>query len=201
MKFTIMENAVGLFRASILRLNPKVTDEEWEYFQSGFTIKTFKTREFFIEAGKKNHRLGFVTGGLVRGYYISNSGEEITITFVKEFGYATDYTSLITNRASRYNFQCLEPTTLITVPYAHIQKGYDKYFGFERNGRLIAEEVLKIQQARIESFQFENAEQRYLAFIKEYPELFNRISLTHLSSYLGIERASLSRIRKKVAGL
>lgn len=121
--------------------------------------------------------------------------------FVKENEWATDYPSLLMHRPSRYNFQCLEPTTIITVPYAHIQQGYDRFAGFERNGRLIAEEVLKAQQQRIESFQFDNAEQRYLDFVKHNPSLFNRISLTHLSSYLGIERPSLSRIRKKIAGL
>lgn len=196
-----MENNFEIYRQAIKQLNSRVTDEEWDYFQSGFTVQNFKPREFFIEAGKKNHQLGFVTSGLMRGYYINNLGEEITVAFVKERDYATDYTSLITHEPSRYNFQCVEPTTVITVPYVHIQKGYDKYVGFERNGRLIAEEVLKRQQKRIESFQFDNAEQRYLVFIKENPELFNRISLTHLSSYLGIERPSLSRIRKKIVGL
>jgi len=196
-----MENDFEIYRQAIMQLNPKVTDEEWDYFQSGFTVQTFKPREFFIAAGKRNHYLGFVTSGLMRGYYVNDTGEEITITFVKERGYATDYTALITHTPSRYNFQCVEPTTVITVPYAHIQQGYDRYVGFERNGRLIAEEVLKMQQKRMESFQFDDAGQRYLAFIKDDPELFNRVSLTHLSSYLGIERPSLSRIRKKVARL
>ena len=35
-------------------------------------------------------------------------------------------------------------------------------------------------------------------FIKTNTELFNRISLTDLSSYLGIERQTLTRIRKKL---
>ncbi|MVN22206.1 Crp/Fnr family transcriptional regulator [Mucilaginibacter arboris] len=196
-----MHTDIEIYRQAIMQLNPRVTQEEWDYFQSGFTLQTLKPREYFVEAGKKNHQLGFVTSGLIRSYYINNLGEEITIAFVKEREYATDYTSLIMHKPSRYNFQCLEPTTLITVPYAHIQKGYDKYVGFERNGRLIAEEVLKMQQKRIESFQFDDAEQRYLDFIKQNANLFNRISLTHLSSYLGIERPSLSRIRKKIVGL
>jgi hypothetical protein len=80
-----------------------------------------------------------------------------------------------------------------------ILKGYEKYKGLERFGRLIAEETLKYQQKRIEEFQFLNAEERYNKFIKEYPELFNRISLTHLASFLGMKRPSLSRIRKKMA--
>jgi DNA-binding MarR family transcriptional regulator len=69
----------------------------------------------------------------------------------------------------------------------------------ERYGRLVAEEVLKFQQKRIESFLFETAEQRYLNFVKEQPELLSRVSLSHLSSYLGIERQTLTRIRKKLA--
>ncbi len=69
----------------------------------------------------------------------------------------------------------------------------------ERFGRLIAEAVLKFQQKRIESFLFDTAEARYLEFIKENPGLFNRVSLSHLSSYLGIERQTLTRIRQKLA--
>ena len=196
-----MVNDFEVYYHVILHLNPKVTQEEWDYFQSGFALHIFKAKEFFIEAGKRNQNLGFITRGLIRGYYINEAGEEITTTFVKENEWATDYPSLLINKPSRYYFQCLEPTTVVTVPFNHIRNGYDRFTGFERNGRLIAEEVLKQQQRRIESFQFESAEQRYIDFVKENPQLFNRISLTHLSSYLGIERPSLSRIRKKIAGL
>ncbi len=69
----------------------------------------------------------------------------------------------------------------------------------ERYGRLVAEEVLKIQQKRIESFLFETAEDRYIKFINEDPDLFNRVSISHLCSYLGIERQTLTRIRKKLS--
>jgi len=196
-----MDQDVSMFHRAIRQLNPAVTDDEWAYFQSGFTRHTFAPKAFFIEAGMSNHQLGFVTSGLIRGYYINDKGEDITTLFVSENGWATDYPSLLMGKPSRYNYQCLEPTTLITVSYNHIRAGYDRYVGFERNGRLIAEAVLMQQQRRIESFQFDSAEQRYLAFIRENPTLFNRISLTHLSSYLGIERPSLSRIRRKLVGL
>ena len=196
-----MQKDIAIYYQTIMQLNPSITQEEWDYFESGFTIQTFKTREFYIEADKKNHQLGFITDGLIRGYYINNSGQDITTVFVKEGEWATDYPSLLLGEASRYNFQCIEASTIISVSIEHIRKGYNRYNGFERNGRLIAEEVLKQQQRRIESFQFDSAEKRYLDFITEKPELFNRISLTHLSSYLGIERPSLSRIRKKLVGL
>jgi CRP/FNR family transcriptional regulator len=78
-----------------------------------------------------------------------------------------------------------------------MQDSYSKFYLLERYGRLIAEEVLKQHQKRIESFLFENAEDRYLDFIKTFPNIHDRVSLSYLSTYLGIERQSLTRIRKK----
>ena len=45
-----------------------------------------------------------------------------------------------------------------------MQDAFWKYPALEKYGRLIAEEVLKSQQQRIESFLFDNAEQRYIVF-------------------------------------
>jgi len=140
-----------------------------------------------------------VTSGLIRKFHFNEFGDDVTTDFIKENEYATDYPSLLTGNLSRYNFQCLEPTNLVSITYEHLKVGYDKYYNCERNGRLIAEDLLKQQQKRIESFQFDSAEQRYRDFISENQDLFNRVSLNHLSSYLGIERPSLSRIRKKIA--
>lgn len=187
-------------RQALLALNPQVTPQEWSYFEHGLIRHDLAPRAFFMEADKPNQRIGFLTKGLIRGYYRNQAGEEITTRFSTENNWVTDYPSLLMGKPSRYYFQCLEPTTLITISYQHIQQGYDQFTGFERNGRLIAEAVLRQQQRRIESFQFDSAEQRYLDFVQENPGLFNRVSLTHLSSYLGIERQSLSRIRKKIAG-
>lgn len=191
----------SIYKEAILSIHPECSEDEWEYLESGLSIQHFKSKEMYMEAGKKNHQLGFLTSGLVRAYYINDKGNEITILFAKENEYVTDYPSLLNQIPSRYYFQCLEPSTIITLPYEHMQNGYKKFSGFERYGRLMAEEILKMLQSRVESFQFDQAEQRYIQFIKQNPELFNRIPLTHLSSYLGIERPSLSRIRKKIAGL
>lgn len=53
-------------------------------------------------------------------------------------------------------------------------------------------EVLKV-------FIFQTAEERYLDFIKYHSDLFNRISVSQLCSFLGIERQSLTRIHQKLA--
>lgn len=152
-----------------------------------------------MHANVIQQEIGFVFQGLIRAFYIDNQGNEITVNFVRENRYATHYTAFITRSPGKYYFQCIEPTILVNLSYDYIQSGYNKFPDIERYGRLIAEEVLKFQQKRIESFLFDTAEQRYLDFIKENPDLFNRVSLSLLSSFLGMERQTLTRIRQKLA--
>jgi CRP-like cAMP-binding protein len=43
--------------------------------------------------------------------------------------------------------------------------------------------------------QFKTAAERYEEFIRDYPELVNRVQLGHIASYLGVSQVTLSRIR------
>jgi CRP/FNR family transcriptional regulator, anaerobic regulatory protein len=185
--------------SSVKKICPEITEQEIEYLTKGLSIQTFEPKHFYIQANTIQKNIGFVYNGLLRAFYIDNDEKEITIRFVQENGFATDYSSFIQQTDSKYYFQCLEKTTIVNIPYQHIQNGYKYYPLLEKYGRIIAEEIIKGLQNRIESFQFYNAEERYLNFVKNSHSLFNRVSLSYLSTYLGIERPSLSRIRKKLA--
>jgi len=184
---------------SYLKMFSHLSPEELQLFRSQLTLKEYKQKDFFFEFGEVQTAMGFVCEGLLRRYYINEKGKTITTGFVKENEYAADYPAFIRQKPTKYCMECLEPCVIIELAYKDIQEGYDKFKSNERYGRLIAEEVLTIQTDRVESFLFESTEERYLNFIKDNPGLINRISLTHLSSYLGIERQSLSRIRSKIA--
>lgn len=184
---------------AVRTLCPNVSHTALNYLKSVLRVVELQPKHFFIHANVIQQEIGFVFQGLIRAFYIDNQGNEITVNFVQENRYATHYTAFITRTPGKYYFQCIEPTILVNLSYDHIQTGYDKFPDIERYGRLIAEEVLKFQQKRIENFLFDTAEQRYLDFIKENPDLFNRVSLSHLSSFLGMERQTLTRIRQKLA--
>lgn len=194
-----MEPGTELYLESLKAICPTLTDHELSEFASKLTLKELKKKALFIEAGKVQKAIGFIAKGLVRSFYVDRNGNEITVGFYSEGDYATHYPAFITQKPGSYTIQCLEPTTMICLSYEDIHYLYQTFPVFERYGRLIAEEILKRQQARIESFIFQTAEERYLDFIKRHPTLFNRISLSHLCSYLGIERQSLTRIRQKLA--
>ncbi len=195
-----MEKAIHTFSSLLTSINPELGKTELNYILQHCQVKTTLNRDIIIRENKIQTHIFFLVLGLARGYYVNEKGEEITTRLINSSGWITHYSALISNTESKYTFQTLEQSEIISLPYSIIQEGYKKHKGLERFGRLIAENVLINQQARIESFQFLNAEQRYLAFIENNPELFNRVSLSHLSTYLGIKRQSLTRIRKKLAG-
>jgi CRP-like cAMP-binding protein len=193
-----MEPEKEVFLRSVRAICPHVTDFELAQVAHKLTVKELKKKDLFLQSGKVQKEIGFIAKGLTRSFFIEQANE-ITVGFYSEDNYATYYPAFITQKPSRYSIQCLEPTTMICLSFEDMQWIYQQAPGFEKYGRLIAEEILKRQQVRIEGFIFQTAEERYLDFIQHHPTLFNRISLSHLCSYLGIERQSLTRIRQKLA--
>ncbi len=194
-----MQNEIQLFLKNVKSICPELTEGEIEGFSKKLSVVTLEKKDYFICSGKIQKEVGFITKGLIRSFYVDMSGNEKTVRFYAENDYATHYTAFITQQPTKYSFQCLEKTTLVLVSHENMQWTYKTFPRFEKYGRLIAEEILKIQQHRIESFLFQTAEERYLEFVKQNPDLFNRISLSHLCSYLGIERQTLTRIRRRIA--
>lgn len=183
---------------SYLEICPELEKEELEYIRRNLTLTSLRKKGFYLKSGQIQNNMGFVHQGLLRSYYIDESGKKVTISFIHENSYAADYPSFIQQKPSKYYIEAIEPTTMVNLPYVAIQGAYSEYKNFEKYGRLIAEQILLKKQDRIESFLFENAEKRYTDFIQKNQNIITRISISDLSSYLGIERQSLTRIRKKM---
>jgi hypothetical protein len=194
-----LSSPIQAYIDSVKLLCPETDNAALEFLESGITISHINKKQVYIEADALQENVGFVFSGLLRAFYIDSDGNEKTVRFTKENEFATDYVAFISQTPSKYCFQCLETSVILNISYQHMQEAFAKHSLIQKYGRLIAEEVLKGQQKRIESFLFENAEQRYIRFIKDNPGLHNRVSLSYLSTFLGIERTSLSRIRKKIA--
>lgn len=194
----MMKDAINAYLNTVKTICPKVTSNELNYIESGLNVNELKPKDFYISANMIQNEIGFVFSGLLRFFYVDKKLNQITVKFVCENEFATDFPAFINQTPSKYYFQCIEPTIIVSLSLQHILEGYEKFPILERYGRLVAEEIVKIQQKRIASFLFETAEERYIQFVKEYPTLFNRVSVSDLSSYLGIERQSLTRIRKKL---
>ena len=193
-----MEIAVQLYLNSYKKISPELTDEELEFVKSNISILKLKKKQIFIHENEIQKSIAFIYSGLIRSYFIDENGKEINNAFFSENEFVTDYLSFIKQQKTKYTFECLEDCILISIPFETVETAFDKYKNFANFGRKIAEWALENRTKKYESFLFETAEERYLRFIAENKPILNRISLSHLASYLGIERQSLSRIRSKI---
>lgn len=194
-----MEKEANTYLNLFMEQFPLLSPEAKKFTRSILTLERYDKKEFLFRSGEVQKEVCYICQGFIRKYYINEKGSEIITGFSSENDYATDYPSFLRQKPSKYHIECLEPSIIVKMPYEKLQEAYRKHKDSEMYGRLVAEKVLTRETDRVESFLFESAEERYLNFIDQNKEISNRISLTHLASFLGIERQSLSRIRSKLA--
>ncbi len=192
-------NIIDDYLDSVLEICPEVDAEAIRYYSMKLTVSEYSSRHFIIHEGMLQNKINYVVSGLIRAFYINDKGVEINVSFIKEGEFAIHYEAFVSQKTSKYYFQSLEPTIIINIPYEHIWDCCDKYPSMERYLRIVLQKELYQKQQRIDSFIFENAETRYMNFTEKNPDLFKRLTISHLCSYLGIERQTLTRIRKKLA--
>jgi len=196
-----MNDSIKKYLKHIKDTCQELSDEDLVKFSEKLTILELNKNDFYIQNEQIQNQGGFLVKGLIRAFHIDNLGNEKNIYFIPENEYAFHYASFMDKKPCPLSFQCLEPSIIINFSVDHFQNSYKEIIEFDKYGRLILEEKLKIQQQRLESLLYKNAEQRYKDFIDQYPQLFNRITISELCSYLGVERQTLTRIRKKLSGL
>lgn len=176
-----------------------LTEADCALFEPYLNVKHYKAKAHFLSEGRICPETGFINKGSFRTYYLDN-GKEINTHFTFENEFVTDYDSFLQGKPSRYFIQAIDDATIVTFNLEALLNAYDQSKNWERFGRIIAEHAYKQTTQRVESFLFMDGEQRYLHLLKTAPHIFDRVPLYHIASYLGLERESLSRLRKKVAG-
>jgi CRP/FNR family transcriptional regulator len=179
----------------------KITDfseDECSMFIPYLQKKVINKGAYLLQENQHVNEIAFVEQGVLRLYYLSAEGKEVNNHFFLDNDYAVSYLDFLKNRPSRYYIQALEDCELLTFNSESLQMAYENSKNWERFGRIIAESAYAIATNRFESFLFLSAKERYLQMLNDYPQFIQKIPLYHLASYLGIERESLSRIRKEI---
>lgn len=174
-------------------------DAEWADFSRTLHLKTYKKGDFLIRDGEVENQIYFLNTGATRHYFIRD-GKEFTVDFQFAGDFVTAYYSLITREPSTVFVEILEETTAVIINYQELQSLYTRSHHGERIGRLMAEYQYIKRLRREMDLLSRTAEERYAGLLQRAPKLVSNISVKHLSSYLGIQPESLSRIRKQLMG-
>lgn len=178
-----------------------LTADDFELSTTFWQQKEYKKGEYYNQHKSVCKYLGFITTGAFRSYVIDKkTDEEKNIFLYSKNQFVVPFKSFINQTPCDYQTQALTDASILYINIDDLLSLYKQSHKWERFGRLMAQEAFNLTIERMESFVFKTPEERYLDLLKNHPDIFNNIPLYHISSYLGIQGPSLSRIRKRISG-
>ena len=183
------------FFDSYVRLDAEEKDE----LQQRVKERTLKRREFLLQEGQVCRYYGFVVSGCLRTYAVDNAGKEHNLQFAAENEWAVDISSFYSGKPGKLVIEAMEPSQLLLIEKTDVIEFYRRYAKFVRYFKVIFENKFVEMQNRVLQNISSTAEERYMAFLEQYPGLSNRIPSVHIASYLGVTPEFLSKVRKDLS--
>ncbi|MES2628214.1 MAG: Crp/Fnr family transcriptional regulator [Bacteroidota bacterium] len=184
---------------SLLTSNMDIDAEQLDGLIESCQSKTVAKGEYLLSPGEICRYSFFVEKGLLRQFGIDERGKEHILQFGPENWFVTDRESAYFNQPAVYFIQALEDSKVLLIDENFLLRLSDlipSFTGF--NNKLLHNHIRQLNK-RIYQLLSATAEERYLDFIKMYPDVLLRIPQSMAASYLGITPESLSRVRKELA--
>lgn len=185
--------------ATYLKNRLNITEIQAAEAVSCLKIKTFKKGQILLNAGDLKSDAYFVNKGLLRYFSIDEKGKEHIIQFAPEDWMLTDRDTTIFKEESVFYIDAIEETEVVIIKkdfFTAIQNIVPEILELNI---LMLHNSIRFMQKRINMLLSASAKERYLNFIKLYPNLTLRVPQWMIASYLGITPESLSRVRKDLA--
>lgn len=162
-------------------------------------LKKVVKNEFLLQEGEICTDTFFVEKGLLRMYSLDRNGKEHIIQFAPENWLISDRSSLNFNQKSNYYIEAVEDSEVFILSKDFFINMIEKFPQTAENNDLLLQKHIRNLQNRVNSLLADTAEERYMSFIKMYPDILLRVPQWMVASYLGITPESLSRVRKELA--
>ena len=132
--------------------------------------------------------------GLLRTYFIKD-GKEISEYFSAENEWCNSPRSFRTRQKDIYYIDAIEDTECFCLHVNDLVYLFDNFPEMERYARLSMGTIFGHLLERITSLRFTTAKEKYDHFRFTYHDIYARIPLGMVATYLGITQETLSRIR------
>lgn len=173
--------------------------EETKLLEPRATFRHIKRRQMILQEGFVCKHYTFVVEGCFKMYGIDDKGYEHNIQFAAEGDWIADIGSFHSQKPSRLFIEAIEPSEIIQIQQQDLYFLYINIPKLDRIFKVIIEnKFVELQNRVLQTFS-STAEQRYLSFLEQYPQLSNRLPNTQIASYLGITPEFLSKIRKDLS--
>ncbi len=174
-----------------------LTEEELQLTISSYVPQSLKANDFFLKEGQVSNHIGLVRKGLLRSFIFDDMANEITTAFYPEGSLIISFDSFNNRVPSKENIRTIEDSELMVISFEKQKELYRLIPVWNQICKDLADANSRKMMDRANQFQSMSATERYRKFCSENPEILQRVTLGHIAAYLGINLATLSRIRKK----
>jgi CRP-like cAMP-binding protein len=174
------------------------TEKDWNETVSRFFPETLPARSLFLEKDKVADRLAYLRSGLMRSFIYDDQANDITTHFFKQGTVVISMKSFNDQVLSREYIVALEDCEIDVITYDRMQELMEVVPAWRQIAKDVDEFKYNALMNRSIQLQTLTASERYQLFTKKHPDILQRVALKHIASYLGIDIATLSRIRKSI---
>lgn len=176
-----------------------LNEQQIDLIKAHLEVVVVPKDEYFSEAGNTAKKVAFLQEGVMMICYYNNKGEEVVHHFIDEDHFVVDLESFNYQTASMIYIKAVTNCTLLTFTHKRWNELLSTIIGFDEIMSKITVKTLLEKVNVIKPMLAIDAKDRYNNFLKNYPNLANRIPLIYIASFLGITPSSLSRIRNRIS--
>jgi CRP-like cAMP-binding protein len=180
---------------AFITANGDFTPEDLRLMRLRSIMKKVRRKEFLLQEGEVCRYKIFIAKGLLKSYCVRHDGTEHIMRFSPENSWTTDHISLVNHTPSQSNIEALENSEVVMWTLESLAELFDSIPAFKAYMNRLIENALKSSHERILMNLSYTSEGKYEDFIANFPDVFRRVPLHMVASYLGVSRETLSRIR------
>ena len=170
-----------------------------EIILKGYNKIEIKKGEYLIKSGTVVKAYYIIISGFLRSFVQDYNGNEVTTNFFGKEDLILEENSFFMQLPTQEYIQATEDCVLWMKDLDTFNLHFSLYEPYREWGRShLVRNFFKLKQRSI-SIITDKASDRYLELIANRPEIFQKATLKHIASFLGITDTSLSRIRKEVS--
>ncbi len=183
------------FRES-LRKYYNLTDKDLDKTMMCFEPLILPAGTHFVERGKVAERIGYLKEGLLRAYFYDDRASDITTHFFKKGTVVISMESFNRQIPSKEYIIAVEESELLSITYEKMQQLFETVPVWRQIAKDVDEMKFNDLMNRSIQLQTLTARERYQLFCENHRDILQKVALKHVASYLGIDIATLSRIRR-----
>jgi CRP-like cAMP-binding protein len=175
-----------------------LNNDEASYFTGLLKHREIARKELLLKQGEIAKYINYIHSGALKAYYLNSESDENIIMLAVDDWWITDMYSFSSGNPAMQSISAIEDSVVLQLQRNDFDELLKRIPAFERFFRILMQNAYIREQVRVIQNLSMPAEERYLNFLKKYPQLVQRVTQKQIASYIGVSPEFLSTMRKRI---